>query len=174
MCIRDSFNSLLEEMMEIVNACISSGLISFTSISSSNVIEVSKLIPIKAADEMRRMIIEAMKFMWSVILVLASEEQTAAIPESKLKLAVIIIRLSHVMNDEQQKLEFLQQGVSLLKSIPYESITVSKESVEEVKSLANALELYLGKWDSILKLSLIHICRCRRYAVCRSRWSPYH
>ena len=26
----------------------------------------------------------------------------------------------------------------------------------------------------ILMLSLIHICRCRRYAVCRSRWSPYH
>ena len=23
-------------------------------------------------------------------------------------------------------------------------------------------------------LSLIHIWRCRRYAVCRSRWSPYH
>ena len=27
---------------------------------------------------------------------------------------------------------------------------------------------------SPLKLSLIHIWRCRRYAVCRSRWSPYH
>eukprot|EP00826_Nyctotherus_ovalis_P008347 TRINITY_DN12157_c0_g2_i1.p1 TRINITY_DN12157_c0_g2~~TRINITY_DN12157_c0_g2_i1.p1 ORF type:complete len:254 (-),score=72.14 TRINITY_DN12157_c0_g2_i1:16-777(-) len=27
---------------------------------------------------------------------------------------------------------------------------------------------------STLHLSLIHICRCRRYAVCRSRWSPYH
>eukprot|EP00826_Nyctotherus_ovalis_P060490 TRINITY_DN8494_c0_g4_i2.p1 TRINITY_DN8494_c0_g4~~TRINITY_DN8494_c0_g4_i2.p1 ORF type:complete len:279 (-),score=86.01 TRINITY_DN8494_c0_g4_i2:18-854(-) len=26
----------------------------------------------------------------------------------------------------------------------------------------------------VQKLSLIHICRCRRYAVCRSRWSPYH
>eukprot|EP00826_Nyctotherus_ovalis_P048217 TRINITY_DN5652_c0_g10_i2.p1 TRINITY_DN5652_c0_g10~~TRINITY_DN5652_c0_g10_i2.p1 ORF type:complete len:331 (+),score=60.28 TRINITY_DN5652_c0_g10_i2:823-1815(+) len=26
----------------------------------------------------------------------------------------------------------------------------------------------------VLHLSLIHICRCRRYAVCRSRWSPYH
>eukprot|EP00826_Nyctotherus_ovalis_P046953 TRINITY_DN5347_c0_g1_i2.p1 TRINITY_DN5347_c0_g1~~TRINITY_DN5347_c0_g1_i2.p1 ORF type:complete len:192 (-),score=35.70 TRINITY_DN5347_c0_g1_i2:20-595(-) len=26
----------------------------------------------------------------------------------------------------------------------------------------------------IEELSLIHICRCRRYAVCRSRWSPYH
>eukprot|EP00826_Nyctotherus_ovalis_P046572 TRINITY_DN5277_c0_g1_i6.p1 TRINITY_DN5277_c0_g1~~TRINITY_DN5277_c0_g1_i6.p1 ORF type:complete len:456 (-),score=75.07 TRINITY_DN5277_c0_g1_i6:20-1387(-) len=28
--------------------------------------------------------------------------------------------------------------------------------------------------EEYLKLSLIHICRCRRYAVCRSRWSPYH
>eukprot|EP00826_Nyctotherus_ovalis_P016116 TRINITY_DN14643_c0_g1_i3.p1 TRINITY_DN14643_c0_g1~~TRINITY_DN14643_c0_g1_i3.p1 ORF type:complete len:139 (+),score=11.44 TRINITY_DN14643_c0_g1_i3:58-474(+) len=27
---------------------------------------------------------------------------------------------------------------------------------------------------AIVGLSLIHICRCRRYAVCRSRWSPYH
>ena len=24
------------------------------------------------------------------------------------------------------------------------------------------------------KLSLIHIWRCRRYSLCRSRWSPYH
>eukprot|EP00826_Nyctotherus_ovalis_P013392 TRINITY_DN13615_c0_g1_i14.p1 TRINITY_DN13615_c0_g1~~TRINITY_DN13615_c0_g1_i14.p1 ORF type:complete len:130 (+),score=3.29 TRINITY_DN13615_c0_g1_i14:112-501(+) len=30
---------------------------------------------------------------------------------------------------------------------------------------------YFDKGES---LSLIHICRCRRYAVCRSRWSPYH
>eukprot|EP00826_Nyctotherus_ovalis_P052293 TRINITY_DN6609_c0_g1_i2.p2 TRINITY_DN6609_c0_g1~~TRINITY_DN6609_c0_g1_i2.p2 ORF type:complete len:117 (+),score=1.45 TRINITY_DN6609_c0_g1_i2:159-509(+) len=28
--------------------------------------------------------------------------------------------------------------------------------------------------QGVLGLSLIHICRCRRYAVCRSRWSPYH
>eukprot|EP00826_Nyctotherus_ovalis_P016519 TRINITY_DN14785_c0_g1_i11.p3 TRINITY_DN14785_c0_g1~~TRINITY_DN14785_c0_g1_i11.p3 ORF type:complete len:162 (-),score=37.08 TRINITY_DN14785_c0_g1_i11:16-501(-) len=28
--------------------------------------------------------------------------------------------------------------------------------------------------NCLLMLSLIHICRCRRYAVCRSRWSPYH
>eukprot|EP00826_Nyctotherus_ovalis_P019595 TRINITY_DN16062_c0_g1_i2.p1 TRINITY_DN16062_c0_g1~~TRINITY_DN16062_c0_g1_i2.p1 ORF type:complete len:114 (+),score=31.13 TRINITY_DN16062_c0_g1_i2:380-721(+) len=31
-----------------------------------------------------------------------------------------------------------------------------------------------GKLPNDLHLSLIHICRCRRYAVCRSRWSPYH
>ena len=28
--------------------------------------------------------------------------------------------------------------------------------------------------SSVKDLSLIHIWRCRRYAVCRSRWSPYH
>eukprot|EP00826_Nyctotherus_ovalis_P035174 TRINITY_DN2997_c0_g5_i2.p1 TRINITY_DN2997_c0_g5~~TRINITY_DN2997_c0_g5_i2.p1 ORF type:complete len:291 (+),score=57.61 TRINITY_DN2997_c0_g5_i2:737-1609(+) len=28
--------------------------------------------------------------------------------------------------------------------------------------------------EIVYNLSLIHICRCRRYAVCRSRWSPYH
>ena len=39
------------------------------------------------------------------------------------------------------------------------------------------------RWISLLnffskfkyqKLSLIHIWRCRRYSLCRSRWSPYH
>eukprot|EP00826_Nyctotherus_ovalis_P033396 TRINITY_DN27044_c0_g1_i1.p1 TRINITY_DN27044_c0_g1~~TRINITY_DN27044_c0_g1_i1.p1 ORF type:complete len:100 (+),score=7.64 TRINITY_DN27044_c0_g1_i1:65-364(+) len=28
--------------------------------------------------------------------------------------------------------------------------------------------------ESPMYLSLIHICRCRRYAVCRTRWSPNH
>eukprot|EP00826_Nyctotherus_ovalis_P033025 TRINITY_DN2662_c0_g1_i1.p1 TRINITY_DN2662_c0_g1~~TRINITY_DN2662_c0_g1_i1.p1 ORF type:complete len:366 (-),score=40.85 TRINITY_DN2662_c0_g1_i1:22-1119(-) len=32
---------------------------------------------------------------------------------------------------------------------------------------------YTGQ-SIVILLSLIHICRCRRYAVCRSRWSPYH
>ena len=32
----------------------------------------------------------------------------------------------------------------------------------------------LLKNDVKIELSLIHIWRCRRYAVCRSRWSPYH
>eukprot|EP00826_Nyctotherus_ovalis_P048873 TRINITY_DN580_c0_g1_i1.p4 TRINITY_DN580_c0_g1~~TRINITY_DN580_c0_g1_i1.p4 ORF type:complete len:132 (+),score=54.54 TRINITY_DN580_c0_g1_i1:33-428(+) len=27
---------------------------------------------------------------------------------------------------------------------------------------------------TVLNLSLIHICRCRRLLTCRSRWSPYH
>ena len=37
-----------------------------------------------------------------------------------------------------------------------------------IRGINAALDQYL------LQLSLIHIWRCRRYAVCRSRWSPYH
>eukprot|EP00826_Nyctotherus_ovalis_P021572 TRINITY_DN16995_c0_g1_i4.p1 TRINITY_DN16995_c0_g1~~TRINITY_DN16995_c0_g1_i4.p1 ORF type:complete len:263 (-),score=58.81 TRINITY_DN16995_c0_g1_i4:16-804(-) len=33
--------------------------------------------------------------------------------------------------------------------------------------------LYGNSKNTLGNLSLIHICRCRRYAVCRSRWSPY-
>eukprot|EP00826_Nyctotherus_ovalis_P033721 TRINITY_DN2746_c0_g1_i1.p2 TRINITY_DN2746_c0_g1~~TRINITY_DN2746_c0_g1_i1.p2 ORF type:complete len:117 (+),score=48.10 TRINITY_DN2746_c0_g1_i1:568-918(+) len=48
------------------------------------------------------------------------------------------------------------------------------------KMLANAEDEYMRVTERINQvsdpqyLSLIHICRCRRYAVCRSRWSPYH
>eukprot|EP00826_Nyctotherus_ovalis_P031823 TRINITY_DN2557_c0_g1_i21.p1 TRINITY_DN2557_c0_g1~~TRINITY_DN2557_c0_g1_i21.p1 ORF type:complete len:574 (-),score=168.60 TRINITY_DN2557_c0_g1_i21:60-1781(-) len=42
------------------------------------------------------------------------------------------------------------------------------------KSLVSAIPECLGKNRKGFSLSLIHICRCRRYAVCRSRWSPYH
>ena len=32
----------------------------------------------------------------------------------------------------------------------------------------------LEDWRTVINLSLIHICRCRRIERCRSRWSPYH
>eukprot|EP00826_Nyctotherus_ovalis_P057111 TRINITY_DN77_c0_g1_i13.p1 TRINITY_DN77_c0_g1~~TRINITY_DN77_c0_g1_i13.p1 ORF type:complete len:202 (-),score=52.60 TRINITY_DN77_c0_g1_i13:27-587(-) len=39
------------------------------------------------------------------------------------------------------------------------------------KYLDTAVQKLNGKY---IKLSLIHICRCRRSTLCRSRWSPYH
>ena len=43
--------------------------------------------------------------------------------------------------------------------------------------LATPLAWVISKWGwrtAMLGLSLIHICRCRRSTLCRSRWSPYH
>eukprot|EP00826_Nyctotherus_ovalis_P033122 TRINITY_DN26728_c0_g2_i1.p1 TRINITY_DN26728_c0_g2~~TRINITY_DN26728_c0_g2_i1.p1 ORF type:complete len:125 (+),score=14.73 TRINITY_DN26728_c0_g2_i1:116-490(+) len=42
------------------------------------------------------------------------------------------------------------------------------------ESTAEKAVKHYQKTVNPLYLSLIHICRCRRYAVCRSRWSPYH
>eukprot|EP00826_Nyctotherus_ovalis_P006856 TRINITY_DN11673_c0_g1_i2.p1 TRINITY_DN11673_c0_g1~~TRINITY_DN11673_c0_g1_i2.p1 ORF type:complete len:315 (-),score=71.65 TRINITY_DN11673_c0_g1_i2:20-964(-) len=42
------------------------------------------------------------------------------------------------------------------------------------KNLSMTKEYNKIALSMMYKLSLIHICRCRRYAVCRSRWSPYH
>ena len=44
---------------------------------------------------------------------------------------------------------------------------------DAIKKLADPGEEQVKIWF-LLDLSLIHIRRCRRYAVCRSRWSPYH
>ena len=45
--------------------------------------------------------------------------------------------------------------------------------VTKSKSLVS-LTLVLWKRQKDLWLSLIHIWRCRRSTLCRSRWSPYH
>ena len=44
------------------------------------------------------------------------------------------------------------------------------QNIYRCNILINANVLF----NSLFRLSLIHIWRCRRYAVCRSRWSPDH
>ena len=48
---------------------------------------------------------------------------------------------------------------------------ILKEAPEKYSS---KVEYTDNKFAKSLKLSLIHICRCRRYSLCSSRWSPYH
>ena len=45
------------------------------------------------------------------------------------------------------------------------------------KNIKSMTKLMTVKWTNavaVMKLSLIHIWRCRRSTLCRSRWSPYH
>eukprot|EP00826_Nyctotherus_ovalis_P031782 TRINITY_DN2552_c0_g5_i1.p1 TRINITY_DN2552_c0_g5~~TRINITY_DN2552_c0_g5_i1.p1 ORF type:complete len:557 (-),score=100.66 TRINITY_DN2552_c0_g5_i1:17-1687(-) len=82
-------------------------------------------------------------------------------------------------------LEFLTcvaSSTAVTKKFAYVIVVGLFEKMGDTK-LANACqELFMLISDSatasyvatVVILSLIHICRCRRYAVCRSRWSPYH
>ena len=51
----------------------------------------------------------------------------------------------------------------------YYKITSNHNGVE-----SSFLKYHLKKIGIIEVLSLIHIWRCRRSTLCRSRWSPYH
>eukprot|EP00826_Nyctotherus_ovalis_P032816 TRINITY_DN26423_c0_g1_i1.p2 TRINITY_DN26423_c0_g1~~TRINITY_DN26423_c0_g1_i1.p2 ORF type:complete len:114 (+),score=34.83 TRINITY_DN26423_c0_g1_i1:75-416(+) len=56
-----------------------------------------------------------------------------------------------------------------------ETNTLAEEEKENQEETNNAKSMNEEETlDDQDKLSLIHICRCRRYAVCRSRWSPDH
>ena len=47
--------------------------------------------------------------------------------------------------------------------------------LKDLQSQEELLQCHLPPQTvSLLDLSLIHIWRCRRYSLCRSRWSPYH
>eukprot|EP00826_Nyctotherus_ovalis_P026690 TRINITY_DN20829_c0_g1_i1.p1 TRINITY_DN20829_c0_g1~~TRINITY_DN20829_c0_g1_i1.p1 ORF type:complete len:156 (+),score=33.62 TRINITY_DN20829_c0_g1_i1:242-709(+) len=63
------------------------------------------------------------------------------------------------------------KSVSRLKILQLNCGCVVKNFEQKKKYSLTKENTNFGKCD---KLSLIHICRCRRYAVCRSRWSPYH
>eukprot|EP00826_Nyctotherus_ovalis_P063372 TRINITY_DN928_c0_g1_i2.p1 TRINITY_DN928_c0_g1~~TRINITY_DN928_c0_g1_i2.p1 ORF type:complete len:210 (-),score=60.16 TRINITY_DN928_c0_g1_i2:17-646(-) len=62
------------------------------------------------------------------------------------------------------------------RQIMEEKLKKSQERQEENERMQRLYEKerFYAKISNEMKLSLIHICRCRRYAVCRSRWSPYH
>eukprot|EP00826_Nyctotherus_ovalis_P026751 TRINITY_DN20869_c0_g1_i1.p1 TRINITY_DN20869_c0_g1~~TRINITY_DN20869_c0_g1_i1.p1 ORF type:complete len:196 (+),score=43.47 TRINITY_DN20869_c0_g1_i1:106-693(+) len=77
--------------------------------------------------------------------------------------------LRRLILDRKQRFSESTKAIMLLQEVDELS------AVEEGK--ANLASKYLfpaKKIAQLANLSLIHICRCRRYAVCRSRWSPYH
>ena len=56
-----------------------------------------------------------------------------------------------------------------IASVWYEGNTCNMHLLE----LAEAVKAGVSG-NELVGLSLIHICRCRRSTLCRSRWSPYH
>eukprot|EP00826_Nyctotherus_ovalis_P040674 TRINITY_DN4029_c0_g3_i2.p2 TRINITY_DN4029_c0_g3~~TRINITY_DN4029_c0_g3_i2.p2 ORF type:complete len:134 (-),score=53.92 TRINITY_DN4029_c0_g3_i2:21-422(-) len=100
----------------------------------------------------------------------SSESESEYIEESDLRETQSFVLLrAESMSPEEYK-DFVNARATKILHRGKEQICkwleVSKE-VAHNKALIDIASL-------AVKLSLIHICRCRRYAVCRSRWSPYH
>ena len=82
------------------------------------------------------------------------------------------------MNDEELRSQIdalirdeIQEGINDYIDETKNDTEVSKDEAEKLK-----VKISNDGVDILIKeyLSLIHICRCRRYYLCRSRWSPYH
>ena len=56
---------------------------------------------------------------------------------------------------------------------PYQNQISANLSNEKIET-QNINYFVKMSMSSPISLSLIHIWRCRRYSLCRSRWSPYH
>eukprot|EP00826_Nyctotherus_ovalis_P047593 TRINITY_DN5494_c0_g3_i3.p1 TRINITY_DN5494_c0_g3~~TRINITY_DN5494_c0_g3_i3.p1 ORF type:complete len:201 (+),score=37.64 TRINITY_DN5494_c0_g3_i3:285-887(+) len=65
-------------------------------------------------------------------------------------------------------------GITFKRDCRYAQKTPDCNSSSRLLAIATHVPHVLCVDTTASHLSLIHICRCRRYAVCRSRWSPYH
>eukprot|EP00826_Nyctotherus_ovalis_P047820 TRINITY_DN5560_c0_g1_i1.p1 TRINITY_DN5560_c0_g1~~TRINITY_DN5560_c0_g1_i1.p1 ORF type:complete len:247 (-),score=39.77 TRINITY_DN5560_c0_g1_i1:20-760(-) len=74
------------------------------------------------------------------------------------------LKLSFVMAEQER-----EGGIS-----PVIAPMVSLQNIGDLLEVAGYRIITTDLIRLAYELSLIHICRCRRYAVCRSRWSPYH
>ena len=67
---------------------------------------------------------------------------------------------------------------SSIEQVSYDGFNMCKNGDVVVVSINHRLNILgyldLSPFGEKYKLSLIHIRRCRRIALCRSRWSPYH
>eukprot|EP00826_Nyctotherus_ovalis_P046273 TRINITY_DN5207_c0_g2_i2.p1 TRINITY_DN5207_c0_g2~~TRINITY_DN5207_c0_g2_i2.p1 ORF type:complete len:203 (+),score=52.12 TRINITY_DN5207_c0_g2_i2:67-675(+) len=112
---------------------------------------------------------------------IAEFEQILRLLEAELKLSASVEGEQYekkVVQMEAQVFKAVQNNVSLCSFLNDLLSAIKKLALRKFACKSNStihpssqftLEYFLG----VLGLSLIHICRCRRYAVCRSRWSPY-
>eukprot|EP00826_Nyctotherus_ovalis_P001531 TRINITY_DN10249_c0_g1_i3.p2 TRINITY_DN10249_c0_g1~~TRINITY_DN10249_c0_g1_i3.p2 ORF type:complete len:176 (-),score=80.79 TRINITY_DN10249_c0_g1_i3:24-551(-) len=83
------------------------------------------------------------------------------------------------MENRKQKMIKEKAEIDSIIKVLNRKVEVYKTKEKKVKELESELEPYLNEGEEKNasmeeKLSLIHICRCRRIERCRSRWSPYH
>lgn len=147
------FNIILQEIAQILGVCQNEGIIQFNSekVKPEQVIGILSLCPPKSVEQIRLTIIKVLVLFWQFGLLLTIEGCNQE-PLSKIRLAGCLIRYSKMAGNEQQKLEFIQLGISVLQSTNFCQIKMtSKNEIEAIEDLGNAFDVYTEKWESIIK-----------------------
>ena len=78
-------------------------------------------------------------------------------------------------NSNEKRLKEEKHELIEIDSKYYET---EKQSNEDLDATKNRLKIEIDKVKELIitqkNLSLINILRCRRYSLCRSRWSTYN
>eukprot|EP00826_Nyctotherus_ovalis_P042250 TRINITY_DN4323_c0_g1_i37.p1 TRINITY_DN4323_c0_g1~~TRINITY_DN4323_c0_g1_i37.p1 ORF type:complete len:206 (-),score=49.76 TRINITY_DN4323_c0_g1_i37:14-631(-) len=116
----------------------------------------------------------------------AQEEKSdneTLIPDEEFAETPTLIDIELFTKDGARKIEFkLGDSVLEVTSRIVREYGLSKEVENAIKyklrkvkeQVECEIRISWSECNTLLPLSLIHICRCRRSTLCRSRWSPYH
>eukprot|EP00826_Nyctotherus_ovalis_P056934 TRINITY_DN7770_c0_g1_i15.p1 TRINITY_DN7770_c0_g1~~TRINITY_DN7770_c0_g1_i15.p1 ORF type:complete len:229 (-),score=35.92 TRINITY_DN7770_c0_g1_i15:25-711(-) len=96
------------------------------------------------------------------------ESQQSAEAGSKSRGALRLAKRTRGRSKVKKALNYLTTQANFFRSLLRKRVAVAASVCSSPREFSGDAK----KADEVL--SLIHICRCRRYAVCRSRWSPYH
>ncbi len=152
------FNYLMQETAQIVAMCIKNKLIELTGTAGWNrgeLVRVGRLGTIKAAEDVRASTVKLLNLVWELVLLLSVEGYRGRVDLSalaKVKLAGYLIRYSAMGANEQQELEYIQQGLQLLRTVNYSELKLTLPAENEaIHDLGNAFEVYTDKWEGIIK-----------------------
>eukprot|EP01022_Parablepharisma_sp_SALTPOND_P005511 TRINITY_DN1226_c0_g1_i1.p1 TRINITY_DN1226_c0_g1~~TRINITY_DN1226_c0_g1_i1.p1 ORF type:complete len:1480 (-),score=135.50 TRINITY_DN1226_c0_g1_i1:5166-9605(-) len=148
------FNNLLQESVQILAVSLKLKIVEFSSAGSAKaeLVKVAKFVPPKVAEGIKVSLTKLMQLIWEVSLLFSIEgfKDGTVSSANKLRLAGYMLRYSARGADEQQELQFIQQGLSLLKTVNYSELKIPADS-EAIQDLGNALEIYAEKWEPIIK-----------------------
>ena len=84
-----------------------------------------------------------------------------------------VVLLKSIFDGKDKHFSINQMNETLKDNRSYFSLTTLYENLNTLVDKGYLKQIVVDK-QSFYDLSLIHICRCRRSTLCRSRWSPYH
>jgi len=146
------FNILLQESFQIFTAAIKIHLFDFlaTGAQKADFIHVEK-----SYEPLKQIFIKLLQFIWEISLLISIEsvkENATMNCLNRLKMAGNLMRFSALGASEQQELEYIQQGISLLKGANFSELKIVQQiDIELLQELGNAFDIYTEKWEGIIK-----------------------
>lgn len=149
------FNNLIQEAVILLTISLKNKNIDITpeSIKTGDFIHFNKMITPNIYGEVKNGIQKFLLLLWQFFLITSIELLKGGVDfNSKIRLASCFIRCSIMGLNEQEELEFIQMGLSVLKKTNFKNFkNTTQNDLEALQDIGNAVELYTEKWEATIK-----------------------